>query len=540
MSNPAIPMIANGDHRESANRRCWPAQERFEHKLAAAFAGKGYDLVRAHPVDPERGHGFIASQAEGLAVLAEVDPSSPLVVAEGVWQFSQQILGGLLRHEGPILTVANWEGQWPGLVGLLNLNASLRKAGRAYDTLWSEDFDDQWFLDHLDTWLAGRRIEHDDRHLHPFDPGVVDPADRAVAQELGTTLRRRGAIMGVFDEGCMGMYNAIIPDELLFPLGIFKERLSQSALYAETLRASETEARASLEWLISRGMRFHLGEDEETELTEAQVLLQLRMYAAAARMYDRYGCDIIGIQYQLGLADVLPASDLAEALLNNSERPPVQREDGSVIAEGRPILHFNEVDEGAALDALLTNRIHEAIEQPIETTLHDVRWGDADASGTVDDFVWVFEISGPVPAAHHIDGYAGTESFRQPALYFRLGGGSTRGISRPGEIVWSRVFVEAGSLHLDIGRATVVELPREETERRWNETTPEWPIMHAVLHGVTRDQFMGRHASNHIQVAYGHDAAGADRAMAVKAALAAELGLTVHLCGAKPDGAPLL
>ena len=31
----------------------------------------------------------------------------------------------------------------------------------------------------------------------------------------------------------MGMYNAIIDDELLNPLGIYKERLSQSALYAE-------------------------------------------------------------------------------------------------------------------------------------------------------------------------------------------------------------------------------------------------------------------------------------------------------------------
>jgi L-fucose isomerase-like protein len=264
------------------------------------------------------------------------------------------------------------------------------------------------------------------------------------------------------------------------------------------------------------------------------------MYAAAARMADRYGCDIIGIQYQLGLADVLPASDLAEGLLNNSDRPPVERGDGSVIADGSPIVHFNEVDEGAGLDALLTHRVHSALEQPIETTLHDVRWGDADASGTVDDFVWVFEISGPAPAAHHIDGYAGTESLRQPALYFRLGGGSVRGIAHPGEIVWSRVFVEGGGLHMDIGRATVVELPMEETQRRWNETTPEWPIMHAVLHGVTRDQFMGRHASNHIQVAYGHDAAGADRAMAVKAAMAADLGIQVHLCGARPDGSGLL
>ncbi|MGI8874522.1 MAG: fucose isomerase [Egibacteraceae bacterium] len=540
MSDTAVMMIANGDHRESANRVCWEAQAAFEDKLTAAFASQGRTLSRAHPYDPRRGHGFIASQAEGLAVLANVDRSASLVVAEGVWQFSQQVLGGLLRHEGPILTVANWEGQWPGLVGLLNLNASLVKAGRSFDTLWSKDFDDQWFLGNLKTWLDGGRIVHDDGHITAFDHDRVAAADRATAAALAHELRSRGAIMGVFDEGCMGMYNAIIPDELLFPLGIYKERLSQSALYAETMRASEDDARAALAWLTERGMRFHFGQDEETELTERQVLLQLRMYAAAARMADRYGCDLIGIQYQLGLADVLPASDLAEGLLNNSERPPVRRDDGSVIAEGAPIVHFNEVDEGAGLDALLTNRVHGALGQPIETTLHDVRWGDVDASGTVDAFVWVFEISGSAPAAHHIDTYAGTESLRQPALYFRLGGGSVRGIAHPGEIVWSRVFVEGGQLHMDVGRATVVELPAGETQRRWNETTPQWPIIHAVLHGVARDQFMGRHRSNHIQVAYGHDGEGADRAMAVKAALAAELGLSVQVCGARPDGSPLL
>jgi hypothetical protein len=47
---------------------------------------------------------------------------------------------------------------------------------------------------------------------------------------------------------------------------------------------------------------------------------------------------------------------------------------------------------------------------------------------------------------------------------------------------------------------------------------------------------MARHKANHIQVAYGHDAAGADLALYTKAALAAELGLEVCLCGTKADG----
>ena len=120
----------------------------------------------------------------------------------------------------------------------------------------------------------------------------------------------------------------------------------------------------------------------------------------------------------------------------------------------------------------------------------------------------MFEISGAVPPEHLIGGYAGAVSERQPAMYFRLGGGSLKGVSKPGEIVWSRIFVESGKLNADIGRAKVVELPQEETERRWRITTPQWPIMHAVLYGVTRDQLMARHKSNHVQVAYAPDADG--------------------------------
>ena len=121
-------------------------------------------------------------------------------------------------------------------------------------------------------------------------------------------------------------------------------------------------------------------------------------------------------------------------------------------------------------------------------------------------------------------------------MYFRLGGGTLRGIAKPGEIVWSRVFIENGKLKMDLGRAKVITLPAEETERRWKETTPEWPIMHAVTYGVSRDQMMARHKANHIQVAYAKNAAAADLALYTKAALAAELGLEVSLCGTKADG----
>ncbi len=123
-------------------------------------------------------------------------------------------------------------------------------------------------------------------------------------------------------------------------------------------------------------------------------------------------------------------------------------------------------------------------------------------------------------------------------MYFPNGGSTLRGISKPGEIVWSRIFVEDDALKMDLGRARVVELPQAETERRWNLTTPQWPIMHAVTYGVTRDQIMARHKANHIQVAYANSPAEADQALFAKAALADELGLEVALCGTNADGKP--
>ncbi|MDW7980360.1 MAG: hypothetical protein RMH97_07335 [Verrucomicrobiales bacterium] len=109
-----VQLIASGDLRLSANQVCWPAQEQMEQALKAAIEAEGWRVVRAHPYKPDQKHGFIASQREGIEVFKNIDPDAPLIVAEAVWQYSHHVLAGLTTHRGPILTVANWSGQWPG------------------------------------------------------------------------------------------------------------------------------------------------------------------------------------------------------------------------------------------------------------------------------------------------------------------------------------------------------------------------------------------------------------------------------------------
>jgi hypothetical protein len=529
-----VLLVASGDLRQSANKVCWAAQAAMEAKLTAAFAAEGIKLRRAHPYDPALEHGFISNQRMGMDVFAGIHPDAPLVVAESVWQYSNHVLGGLEHHRGPILTVANWSGQWPGLVGMLNLNGCLYKAGVKFSTLWSLDFTDEFFLSGLRQWLREHRITHDMKQVHKLDVAKLSRPEAELGANLARALRARKAILGVFDEGCMGMYNAIIEDYLLNPMGVYKERFSQSALIAAMNQVTDAEAGKIRTWLDASGIDFRTGPNEESDLTDAQILGQCRMYIAALRIADDFGCDAIGIQYQQGLKDMAPASDLVEGLLNNVERPAAFSTSGKELYAGKPLPHFNEVDECAGLDALVTNRVWSAMHLDPATTLHDVRWGEHYTGDGVDDFIWLFQISGAVPASHLTGGYRGAISERQPPMYFRLGGGTLKGICKPGPIVWSRAFVEDGKVHADMGLADAITLPAAETVRRLNSVTPQWPIMHVKLRGVSQNQFMARHHANHVNVAYAPDSETAEKALAAKAAMMAEMGIDVSLCGETP------
>jgi hypothetical protein len=151
-----VQLVASGDLRLSANQTCWPAQQAMEDALTKRLSRpKAGEVKRAHAVDATKRHGFIDSQQKmGIEVFRGIDPDAPLIVAEAVWQYSHHVLAGLTTHRGPILTVANWSGQWPGLVGMLNSERLAHEGRRVtYSTLWSEDFTDAFFKTKLKQWL---------------------------------------------------------------------------------------------------------------------------------------------------------------------------------------------------------------------------------------------------------------------------------------------------------------------------------------------------------------------------------------------------
>ena len=178
MTITSAVLVASGDLRETANRLGWPAQADLERHITAAFARHGVTVRRAHPVDAATGHGFISSQRMGMDVFGGIDRDAPLIVAEAVWQYSHHVLPGLRRHRGPILTAANWLGEWPGLVGMLNINASLTKMGRPYSSIWSGDMTDAFADEAIGSWIETRH--HRARHVPRAGPRC-----RAVGRRVG-------------------------------------------------------------------------------------------------------------------------------------------------------------------------------------------------------------------------------------------------------------------------------------------------------------------------------------------------------------------
>lgn len=523
-----VLFVTNADLRESANVECWPVEAKYEALLEKALASLGKHARRAHPIKEDKGHGFISSQREGSDVFAAIDPDAPVIVLLTAWQYSHHLANCLARHRGPILLLANFDGTWPGLVGMLCMAGTLTSLGKPYSRLWSEGFDDAFFVDGLKSWLASGRIDHDVSHLKVVDAShpVMKSEAGKVGIRVGEYSLRHKEIIGLFDTYCMGMMNGVFPLKALADIGLPLESLSQSDLLMEMAKVPTSLREECLAYYEKRGMKFLWGKDGATELTREQVLEQCAMLIALGRFTDRFGLTSVGVQYQQGLARACAASDFAEGAIGSTDRFPIPTEDGRIVRPGKPIPCVNEVDMGTAIPQTMLYRLLDSLGLPSETTLHDIRWG----SEFEGEFYWDLEISGSVPFEHLKGGIAGATGHRQPAMYFPKGGSTIAGQGKAGRLIWGRAHYEGTTVHLHVGTAHAVELPTQEFQRRLDATTKQWPLLNAVLDGVSRDQLMAGHQSNHITVAYVDEAHLADVFKAF-VAQAITQNIVVHVAG---------
>jgi L-fucose isomerase-like protein len=472
-----------GDYRPRPNELALGHIERATAQLESALDRLGRASYRVP--------GFLTKPHEAIERLGPID--DPLIGVCVHWFYGPHTTDGVVGKENPLLLASNFSGTWPGLVGLLNTGGCLASVGRAFSRIWTSVDDwtaDDGFMDRLAEWCRSGSIRYGADEVHHEVPQT--PQSDAIAEQVYGEIRRRRVLALMLGDTSMGMINGYFGPRLLNPIGFTEHKVDQAWIIHRGRDIAERRIDDALAFVKDRGVEFHYRATGAEDFDESATREQLRDYLVVLDLLDEFRADCLGWQYQLGLLPLRPPSDFAEGLFNSACRPE---------SSGDPVACATEADQGNLVPMELMKRLLAAKGLPPAVMFHDVRWG-AEHAGR---FVWVLLNSGSCSAFafnHDPDTLRGVHSYRQPAAYFPVPGGTFAGESLPGAITWARAYIAGGELWMDVGRGEVVALPPEQRDAWWNGTTREWPFMAADL-GVSRDTIMAHYLSNHVAVAYG-------------------------------------
>ena len=473
-----------GDYRTRPNEWARDQSRETTDQLVAALKKLGRS--------PYLVEGYLTRPDESIAKLGPID--DPMIGVFVHWTYAPHTVDGVVGKDNPLLLASNFSGTWPGLVALLNTGASLESVGREASRVWTaaEDWTaDASFMERLDEWCSTGRIHYGDSAIR--GAGVVSKEAARLAAGVLDDIRRRRILALMLGDTSMGMINGYFGPRLLYPIGFAEHKVDQAWLIDRMRSVSDARVDDAFRFVQDRGVTFHWREADAEDFTPESSREQVREYLAVLDLLAEFRADCLGWQYQLGLLNLLAPSDFAEGLLNSHARPE---------GNGEVVITSTEADQGNLVPMELMKRVLQAKGLPAAVMFHDVRWG-ARHDGR---FLWVLLNSGSCGAYafnHDVASLTGVHSYRQPAGYFPVPGGTFAGESLPGAITWARSWLDrSGRLVMDLGQGESVALPEDVRDAWWRGTTRQWPFMAADL-GCPMETIMAHYMSNHVAVAYG-------------------------------------
>jgi L-fucose isomerase-like protein len=472
-----------GDYRGRPNEWAQPQAVEATHQLEQALNKLGRS--------PYQIPGFLTRPDEAIHKLGPID--DPLIGVFVHWAYAPHTCDGVAGKDSPLLLASNFSGTWPGLVALLNTAASLDSINRPYSRIWTHAADwtkDIAFMERLDEWCSTGRIRYPDGELHAS--AAISAAAVALADKVVAQIRKQRVLALMLGDTSMGMINGYFGPRLLSRHGFAEHKVDQAWLPERLNKVAPSRIEEALRFVKHKGVSFHWREKGAEDFTEEATRTQLGMYCAVLDLLVEFRADCLGWQYQLGLLPVLPPSDFCEGLLNSACRPE---------STGEVLITATEADQGNLIPMELMKRLLKAKGLHPAVMFHDVRWG----SRHDNRFLWVLRNSGSCGAYafnHDPDTLQGVHSYRQPAGYFPIPGGTFAGESLPGELTWARAYIKNDVLWMDVGKGEAIKLPPAVRDAWWQGTTRQWPFMAADL-GCSMETIMAHYMSNHIAVSYG-------------------------------------
>jgi L-fucose isomerase-like protein len=478
-----VALFWPGDYRARPNEWARPQITEATNQLEKALRKLG----REPYVVP----GFLTRPHEAIAKLGPID--DPTIGVFVHWTYAPHTCDGVVGKDNPLLLASNFSGTWPGLVALLNTGASLDSLNRPYSRIWTSAPDwtkDQTFMERLDQWCSTGQIRYPENELHYV--AAVTPEAKRLGEDVAGDIKRKRILAMMLGDTSMGMINGYFGPRLLARHGFSEHKVDQAWLPVRMKEVKPERVEAAFRFVVDKGVKFHWREKDAEDFTEEATKEQLRMYLAVLDLLTEFQADCLGWQYQLGLLPVLPPSDFCEGLLNSVCRP---ESNGDVVITSTEADQGNLVPMELMKRLLLKKGLHQAV------MFHDVRWGGAHDGR----WLWVLLNSGSCgsyPFNFEPNSLRGVHSYRQPAGYFPIPGGTFAGESLPGKVTWARAYIRHDQVWMDVGRGEVVQLPPEVRDSWWEGTTRQWPFMATDL-GCSMETIMAHYVSNHIAVAYG-------------------------------------
>ena len=135
-----VVLFRPGDERALPNELASESVDAFTRQLERAVIRLGHT--------PTTIEGFLTSPADAIETLSGID--EPVIGVFAHWVYAPHTTDGVAGSDAPLLLASNFDGTWPGLVGLLNTGASLTSLGRRHGRIWSsapDVSDDTSFLE---------------------------------------------------------------------------------------------------------------------------------------------------------------------------------------------------------------------------------------------------------------------------------------------------------------------------------------------------------------------------------------------------------
>jgi L-fucose/D-arabinose isomerase len=447
------------DGREAANRAVWPVASRQLKELVKVIGKCGW---QAHVLNPS---WPVSSVAEGMKVIRKARGDRFIDFMAG-WAYPDFTVSPIwqLPRDVPKLLLGSAIRDFPGNVGLFAAASGTAHVGIATDRLFVERFENHdEYAGAIDAFLNKGTY----RPAYP-ETIEVEVGQENLAKAAKIKARLNGSIYGAVGPRSMQMWNKVSEADFLRCFGVAREGFDGLRLARMAEKVPDGRASRAVDFLVRNGMDLRLGPNPKKHLTREMVVFQMKVYFALLELKERFGLDFVGVQDQLDWIEHYPATDLVLGLLNNRLRPE---------SDGTTVVAATEADDGAALTMQVLKLASGG--QPVG--FNDLRYWDAARR------LYWFVNSGalaPFFARGRHDSLEESWSARQPAMYFKQGGGTCSVVVRkPGVVTWARFSYRNHNLYLAAGRG-VKDVPSEaEWKERSQNCDPQWPHWYLKLCG---------------------------------------------------------